>query len=1344
MFKRIISAFLAVCLTVSVATISVGATDSGDAPLTTTTTDIDIAGTNSLGSMLADEYEEALSEQETGGNTICEVTVENTVATVNLQVFTDLQLIVAVYDEAGQEMYCTGTKKVTSTDSLVQVPLNAETLPEYFMIKAYLLDPETNVPVCKQFECDTYTQAKQEFLAKTTADFEQEKVLNLDESNNNNFLVYNDQTQFIEGNEATNVVTSADNENKIYVIENIDQSISSLQVGDIFSYVYNEEEKENSLIVKIASITIEGTTATIQGADIELEEVFDYIKIDGTQGAGESSVDTSLLPEGVEFLGTGADAQSYSTSKKSPAPTGDTTIDEVILGDALTYKFANYGPVTGSVSLKFEGNIKCYYDPALFEKDELEFDLILKYSINVGVKLEFKTSDSLKIEMGFFYFCPVPGVALTFTPSLVFQGKISVQLNGVASGQIGKNLKNGVFTDKSKKMTFKPEVKVEGQIYIGLSLEPEVVVFGGVTTAKLTAKVGVTVKAEMKKNLLEEKEPEEKHLCDACIDGSIVAALEMSIQIDLFDNKNLTWKIADAKLQRKLCDFYYSFDTSTFAFTECPNKGYKSIITVVNQDYKPVSNATVNGETTGTNGKATLYLTKGTHTISVSSGDSKATKSINVINANTHIVKIEIEETTESTEESTNNSESESTSASTSPSETDPTESSTATESTEATETTGGNVVETKQPTIEASGKCGDDVYYTYYSDYTLIIYGNGDTYDYVVPGSSGTLTPFRELYPKKVIIKDGITSLGNALFYYRGSISTISIPDSVTRIGYRTFVNCYGLKSVKLSKNITKLDTGVFKGCERLESIEIPEGVTYIGNTAFDDCRKLTSISLPETLEEIDSFAFYDCENLTSIYIPDSVTSIGNDAFLNCTSLTTVRLSENLTFLGEGAFSSCEKLSSVNIPESLTFLPQFCFSQCKSLTSIKLHDKLERIYYRAFINSGLTSVYIPASVTKIEDAPFCECASLSEITISSDNPNYTVVDGNLYNKDVTKLIQYAPGNPTEVFNVPDTVTDIGNYALTGSIYLKEVYLGNTVDYVEGSAFMGCISLENAVLSNKMEILYSRTFSGCTSLKTITIPDSILQIDYHAFEDVESLTDVYYTGTEEQWQAIEIYTTNNGCLETATIHYNSPATNGLISESIMAYAIAEEVGTTELASKVYTRKNLAPGTEAVLMIIEGYVDYYEITDETILYIAQATVDETGTATFTAYGDFSDKYWLACIFGECGHNSLQWKTVNETGYFTSGLEVGICNHCGEVIYTREAAPKYPDGMYGDVNTSGAITINDVTAIQKHLAEITLLTDECQLISADVNQDGEININDATAIQKYLTKLVSTFE
>ena len=327
-----------------------------------------------------------------------------------------------------------------------------------------------------------------------------------------------------------------------------------------------------------------------------------------------------------------------------------------------------------------------------------------------------------------------------------------------------------------------------------------------------------------------------------------------------------------------------------------------------------------------------------------------------------------------------------------------------------------------------------DNLTWKLYADGTLNISGTGAMKDY---NYSDNPSPARQKKDsvKKVVIEDGVTSIGNDAFSACRSLTSITIPNSVTSIGAYAFQNCSSLTSITIPDGVTSIGKSAFSYCSSLTSITISDSVTSIGDYAFRNCSRLTSITIPDSVTSIGNFAFSDCSSLTSITIPSSVTSIGNDAFSYCSSLTSITIPDSVTSIGAYAFQNCSSLTSITIPDSVTSIGDVTFSNCSSLTSITIPDSVTSIGNFAFQScSSLTSITIPDSVTSIGNYAFRNCSSLTSITI------------------------------------PDSVTSIGNDAFTGCSSLTSITIPDSVTSIGSSAFNGCSSLQTISLSCKSSL----------------------------------------------------------------------------------------------------------------------------------------------------------------------------------------------------------------------------------------------------------------------------------
>lgn len=154
-----------------------------------------------------------------------------------------------------------------------------------------------------------------------------------------------------------------------------------------------------------------------------------------------------------------------------------------------------------------------------------------------------------------------------------------------------------------------------------------------------------------------------------------------------------------------------------------------------------------------------------------------------------------------------------------------------------------------------------------------------------------------------------------------------------------------------------------------------------------------------------------------------------------------------------------------------------------------------------------LTSIIIPDSVTSIGDEAFAFCRSLTEIVVGKNNPNFSSLDGVLFNKDYTLLIQF-PGGKAGIYTIPNGVVSIGDEAFVSCKSLKSVVISDNVAIIGTYAFAHCESLESVYIQYNVTKIGEEAFSFCYNLKTITIPNSVKEIGYLAFWHCRCLTSI--------------------------------------------------------------------------------------------------------------------------------------------------------------------------------------------------------------------------------------------
>ena len=499
-----------------------------------------------------------------------------------------------------------------------------------------------------------------------------------------------------------------------------------------------------------------------------------------------------------------------------------------------------------------------------------------------------------------------------------------------------------------------------------------------------------------------------------------------------------------------------------------------------------------------------------------------------------------------------------------------------------------------------------------------------GNTNNYTNYNSSYSLKDVFGSQVINYILGNEVTIIGSFAFYGCSNLSTITIPKNLTDIGNSAFAECTNLKSIIIPKSVTSIGSSAFENCSNLTAIidenptplsidqntftnrrnavlVIPEGsksmyaaanywkeflniiesdnskitfadskvksicvenwdlnndgeiskteistVSSIGNifantkiTSFDELQFFKSLT------NINTGAFQGCSSLKSITIPNNVKTIERNAFSGCTNLKTVTISsesilsktysssssfkdlfgnqvanyiigEGVTNIGKNAFYGCNSLSAVTIPNSLTTIGEGAFSGCSNMTKVNISDiaawckilfvdsysnPLCNTHALYLNNSKITNLVIPNSVTEIGNYAFYNCSSLISI------------------------------------NIPNSVTSIGKSAFEGCSGLTSININKNIENIGLNAFNNCPNISyvtinsNAILSkaytsssslkdifgnqvtnyvigDEVTNISSYAFYKCTGLTSITIPSSVTNIGNNAFGECTNLSSV--------------------------------------------------------------------------------------------------------------------------------------------------------------------------------------------------------------------------------------------
>lgn len=402
--------------------------------------------------------------------------------------------------------------------------------------------------------------------------------------------------------------------------------------------------------------------------------------------------------------------------------------------------------------------------------------------------------------------------------------------------------------------------------------------------------------------------------------------------------------------------------------------------------------------------------------------------------------------------------------------------------------------------------------------------------------------------------------------------IKKVVIGEGVTTIGKGAFANCWGLAEASIPESVTLIDEWAFLCC-RFETFTIPSGVQVIAGNAF----------LRNELEHItvESNHLYYCEESGVLFnrdkttiicclkgrlpdsyvIPDSVTTIGDYAFYD-TSLVHVNVPEGVVSIGAYVFSGCYYLQDITIPKSTLSIGDSVFEYCSNLKTISVDDenpaycdddgilfnKAKTILLCCPTAKELTEYTIPVTVTEIGASAFYSCDSLTTVIIPNGVTSIgnSAFDGcnNLINAEIpdsaTFIGEYAfSGCAITALNIPGGVTAINNGTFSACRNLTNIIIPNSVTTIGNSAFGFCTGLTSVTIPSSVTTIGERAFDYCSALTAITIPDGVVAIGDEAFRCCSAVTSIYISASATSIGHLAFSRCSN--LETISVATGNPA-----------------------------------------------------------------------------------------------------------------------------------------------------------------------------------------------------------
>lgn len=365
----------------------------------------------------------------------------------------------------------------------------------------------------------------------------------------------------------------------------------------------------------------------------------------------------------------------------------------------------------------------------------------------------------------------------------------------------------------------------------------------------------------------------------------------------------------------------------------------------------------------------------------------------------------------------------------------------------------------------------------------------------------------------KSLNIPSGVTQIADGAFEKCDNLTEIIIPDGVKAIGDRAFCGCRALKTVKLPGSIASIGKKAFWNCPQIIRIDIPDIASWCAITFgsedepafYDDLRlyvggvQLIDLVIPDSVDRINDYAFRNCSSLKSIKVASTGMHIGKRAFESCINLESLIVGPGVECIGERAFNKCTKLTNVIIAESIKKVEESAFKDCKKLSfvstpSISAWCKIDFADIEAnplncsealYIGDEIvTKLVIPDEVDCISEYAFACCQSLKEITISSNlkkiGKEAFCWCENLEKVFITDIkswcsIAFSEGQSNPLSYAKELYLD-------GKV-VKDVFLPNTVDFINDYAFFGYESLGSIIIGTTVKRIGKFAFGECKGLK---------------------------------------------------------------------------------------------------------------------------------------------------------------------------------------------------------------------------------------------------------------------
>ncbi|MBR1482418.1 MAG: leucine-rich repeat protein [Ruminococcus sp.] len=570
------------------------------------------------------------------------------------------------------------------------------------------------------------------------------------------------------------------------------------------------------------------------------------------------------------------------------------------------------------------------------------------------------------------------------------------------------------------------------------------------------------------------------------------------------------------------------------------------------------------------------------------------------------------------------------------------------------------------------------------------------------------------------------VTSISENGFSNLEGITTIYVPDSIEEIGNAAFYNCVDTKSITLGNNVTYIGEKAFMNCSNLSSINLNANLITIKASAFENCSKLTSAVLGKELSELGNQAYANCESLSTVFVFNPSLVIPDTTFENCGNLTIYGYSgstaekyansHNLSFEsignnvseikvnynGEPTVEQYGVVSADNLSLDITYID----GKIETIT-----DGISVVCNTSVIGKQNAVVVYESGYTTFE----VEVVSNTPTELSFDSQNYNIVIGD-------RIIPNITLSPVSTdYQVVLTSSDESIAKIEGNSIVA-VGEGNaeiTATTVDGNLNAKCsVTVGNNQAIDCSDGLFDPvffiapsdgkySFSVKSNNATVTMVDStgkVLEREEKAQNGILNFTE---TLTKDEVYLLFISSNENNDL--------------IINSNAAASADRTDIDSMKVS------------VEGFEFYDSDYLQNVLANSKVTIFVNDEECYNDGTGTFVG-----ENYTI---------KAADYKIVEQKSEFSEKPDIIVTLYFNESGYNWNVPKQVefqleywdfnPQYQIGDTSLDGQISIGDVTAIQRHLAELALFTDE-QLALADTNGDGRIDISDATHLQMYLAE------